>query len=139
MIALDGIQKALEAHTARLTAEPRVAFEGLAFTPEGNRPFITTQVSGRDRTPMGLTADTPHLWRGTWSVVVKHPAGEGLSAPYARAAVIAEHFRRATSLPVTGGVTCLVVQSVNIPLPYTTAGWVSLPVVINWTYEEHAT
>lgn len=134
--ALLRIQRAFEARVAAITSEPVVQYEGQPFEPVQGQPWISAQTSGRDRQPMGVSGTTPHLWRGTFNITVKHPASEGLRPAYARAQAIASHFPRGLTMTESG--QAIIVQQVGFPPAYTTAGWITQPVTIAWYSEEVA-
>lgn len=133
-LALAAIQRAFDARVQTLASEPEVAWEGIAYEVQGGRRYITTQMAARSRRPMALNAATPHEWRGVFTLVVKHPASEGLRPAYARAEAVAAHFPRALTL--SDGVFRITIQEVGIPPSYSTPGWISQPVQISWQCEE---
>jgi hypothetical protein len=134
--ALLQISRAFDARTALMTWETSIQYEDQAFEPVQGQPWITTKITGRDRQPMGLSAATAHLWLGTFMVGVKHPATEGLRAAYARACRIGDHFPRGLTLQDSG--LSVVIRQVGMPPSYTTAGWITQPVVVAWSCEEPA-
>lgn len=133
-VALLKILRAFEARTALMTWEPSIQYEEQVFDPIQGMPWVSTKITGRDRQPMGLSASTAYLWLGTFQVSVKHPATEGLRAAYARAQRVEGHFPRGLTL-VEAGLK-VIVQKVGLPPSYTTAGWITQPVVIAWSCEE---
>lgn len=132
--ALLAIQRAFDTRVQALTSEPEVAWEGIAYEVQAGRPYLTTQMAARSRRPMALNAASPFEWRGIFTLVVKHPAAEGLRVAYARAQAVAAHFPRALTL--SDGAFRIVVIETGLPPAYTTPGWISQPIQVSWYCEE---
>lgn len=132
--ALLDIQKLLEAHQQAMLAEPEVHWEGQDYTPKPGVPWLQMTVTARVRAPAAISVGTPHLWRGQLLLSVKHPATEGLRSAYARAGVVAAHWKRGTTLGTPPLV--VVVQEVGTQPAYTTAGWITQPVIVAWYAQE---
>lgn len=136
--ALLRIQRAFENRVQMLAGEPNVQWEGQAYEPKTGVPWISVQMVARDVTPMGAFKTTPHMWRGTLNINVKHPADEGLRAAYARAMKIRDFFPRGCPDVVDEPVRVTITQ-VGLPPAFVTAGWRTQPVAISWFYEEPPT
>jgi hypothetical protein len=134
--ALLTIQELIETHQQALAAEPEVHWEGRAYEPRPGVPWVQVQMIGRVRAPMALGVATPHLWRGQLMIAVKHPADTGdLRAAYARAGVVAAHWKRGTTLGTPPLV--VVVQETSLPPAYTSGGFITQPVIAAWFTQEH--
>ncbi|RVT96241.1 hypothetical protein EOD42_14105 [Rhodovarius crocodyli] len=129
------IQRAFENRVKLLANEPLVQWEGMAFEPRTGKPWISTRMTGRDVSPMGSFQVTPHLWRGSYTILVKHPADEGLRPAYSRALAIRDFFPRG-SPDIADGPVKITITNVGLPPDFVTAGWRTQPVAISWFYEE---
>ena len=133
--ALLRIQRAFENRVKLLPGESLVQWEGQKFEPKTGVPWISTKMTGRDVSPMGAFKITPHLWRGSYTILVKHPADGGIRPAYARAMAIRDFFPRG-SPDVADGPVVVTITNVGLPPEFTTAGWITQPVAISWFYEE---
>ena len=128
------LEAALEARVQALSSETEIAWEGISYAPRKGRPYLAVQTAARQRSPMALGPQSPHLWVGTWSFRVVHPAEEGKAIAYQRAKTVLDWFPRALTL-VYGGAK-IVVESGSIQPAYPTADWLNIPVTVSWFTEE---
>lgn len=132
MIAQE-IQDALEGRVATL---PDEVARWNAYEPEIGTPWLQASIPAIDRRPMGNGANSPFLWTGVLSLVVKQPVADGLAPANARAMAILEHFPRALTLVV--GAARVIISEASPLAQMSTADWRSLPVQIRFECTEQA-
>ena len=117
-----------------LASEPEIDWGDVPYEPKRGVPYVTAKMQARQRRPMGLGSNTPHLWQGFYNLVVVHPADEGPRRAVQRAQKLLEHFPR--GLTLLAGPGKAIVESGTIEPSYATAASVNVPVVLSWFSEE---
>jgi hypothetical protein len=112
-----------------------VAWEGVEYNPETDRPYLRVTLSAYTRAPQGPGANTIFLERGTYSVVVVWPVGAGKAPALAEADKIRAMFPRGLSLTLSGQAP-LIVQGTSLAPASDTGDWLNVPVMVGWLTSE---
>lgn len=112
-----------------------IAWPNAPYTPVQQRPFLSVQMSGYNRRPIGRGANATIEHRGTYQISVYHPAGTGMDEVAAAVDTLVDHFRRGETLTSGGSNVLIEVPSPTAPLIQ--SDWVHVPVVVQWMCYEY--
>ncbi len=131
------IRAALETHLAALTPAWPTRWDNVAFKePTDGTPWQSASVLFADTRPLGMSAESGERWQGILHITVFTPAGTGVQAAEARAALIRGdlaggvrgHFWR--GLTLTSGAASVTILQPYERAPIFEPKWYGLPLLV---------
>lgn len=111
-----------------------VAWPGQPYIPKADTPYVAVRMAAQTRRAVGVGADVPRGWNGSWQAVVAVPSNVGVQAANDIAWAIARHYRRDTSFSIPS----LHVTNADPRPPYQDGDFIRVPVLIEWFMLESA-
>ena len=116
---------------ASLSSTIEIAWEGIAYYPDLQKPFISNRMSALVRTAVGVGASAMNRWNGTYQLSIWYPVGGGMQPSLSQTDAVIALFKRGTSLATADGLT--VVFETPTPSPaIQDQNWLHTPVMIPW-------
>lgn len=112
-----------------------IAWPNAKYEPSRDQPFLSVQMAGYNRRPIGYGANAVIEHRGVYQIRVSYPSGIGMDDATGTADALADHFLRGETLSSGGSNVLIEVPSPAAPLTQT--DWVHIPIAVQWMCYEY--